>query len=180
MLEEIIGDRLVTQHAERGLRERLHGRQPACIEVKKTRRFAPCKITATQNLAFLGNGSCERPQSTCGMCAPSASPSRMRGEQSRRCAPHPQGRCAANANPMERKRDASREARMRSTQIKSHLMGITIAHGPGGRAALRVLWRKHEAASRLTGRTYPTKMHSPQLRASEVFPLFRSFRQLGS
>ena len=69
---------------------------------------------------------------------------------------------------------------MRSTQGKSHPMGITIAHGPGGRAALRVLWRKHEAASRLTGRTYPTKMHSPQLRASEVFPLFRSFRQLGS
>ena len=42
----------------------------------------------------------------------------------------PQGRCAANAKPMERKRDASREARIRSTQGKSHPMGITIAHGP--------------------------------------------------
>ena len=81
---------------------------------------------------------------------PSAAASRMRAEQTRRCAPHPQGRCAANANPMERKRDASREARMRSTQGKSHPMGITIAHGPGARAALRALWRKHKAAARQT------------------------------
>ena len=112
------------------------------------------------------------------MCAPSAAPWRMRAEQTRRCAPHPQGRCAANANPMERKRDASREARMRSTQGKSHPMGITIAHGPGGRAALRALWRKHKAAARQTAahtRRSCTRHSFEPLRTSLSFGLSGSW-----